>query len=658
MNRYASLLGLAGCLTSVVEPAEQPIVEDPPVPVVPGFEAGEPAIPCDLESLVPPQDQVRRVKNLLTGLAVRDDELAAVSEDPTALRELVADWAQTPAFERKMAGFFRKTMQLDDVTDLARQITNSDSNNRMLPALEDNLRESFVRTALRIVAEDRPFTDVVETRRWQMTTGMLAWLRALDGEPEEVEQMRFYVAPYASDGVTFDEQTPLSEQIAAHTFFAPGLDLACADDPYVVPYRGTRRYIETLSTIFGHSPSGDACEVSLGLFGPEDFADWRDVTLVSAEDEPPVAFYDAPELRGRTTLPLSTPRAGFFSHPAFLASWDTNVDNSHRVTINQALIVALGLQFESSDSTTPLGDEGLSSDHASPETACYGCHKNLDPMRNYFKNAFAEPYYAAPDPDDEDEDSQWERASFAFQGFTGDASAPDETLVDLGRHLAAHPHFATGWVQKLCYFANSEPCDDSDPELARVVEAFEGSNFSFRTLLVELFSSPLVTRGACADDHARQIGEASIARRGHFCAAMAERLGVDEVCTTGRSRADDLAQTVPDDAWSRGREAPELVSSPSLFYTSTLDALCQAIANNVVNRDETPLTTSDLDGSVRFLVTDVMGLPPSDPRHGPVLERLQGVVEAADEVGAGSAEQLRTAFVVACNSPFVATLDL
>ena len=41
-----------------------------------------------------------------------------------------------------------------------------------------------------------------------------------------------------------------------------------------------------------------------------------------------------------------------------------------------------------------------------------------------------------------------------------------------GATLASHPHFAAAWAQKLCYFANSVACDETDPEFQRVVEVF------------------------------------------------------------------------------------------------------------------------------------------------------------------------------------------
>jgi hypothetical protein len=103
-------------------------------------------------------------------------------------------------------------------------------------------------------------------------------------------------------------------------------------------------------------------------------------------------------------------------------------------------------------------------------------------MRDYFRQDFdfdyrqnAQPGASAP--------------SFAFHGQVRDGGG----IADLGAALARHPQFARGWTQKLCYWANSQPCSEQDPEFARVAAVFASSHFDFKTLVIELMSSPLVT---------------------------------------------------------------------------------------------------------------------------------------------------------------------
>ena len=84
-------------------------------------------------------------------------------------------------------------------------------------------------------------------------------------------------------------------------------------------------------------------------FTADDVTDWTWVTITpkaSAADRTPVIQpYDLPALRAATTLTLSLPRVGFYTTPAFLALWNTNDSNQHRVTANQTLLVALGQAF-------------------------------------------------------------------------------------------------------------------------------------------------------------------------------------------------------------------------------------------------------------------------------------------------------------------------
>src|SRR5207237_3622437 len=124
-----------------------------------------------------------------------------------------------------------------------------------------------------------------------------------------------------------------------------------------------------------------------------------------------------------------------------------------------------------------------------------------------------------------------------------------------------HPLYATAWAQKLCYYANSSACSEDDAELARVVKAFADSGFDFHKLVLELFSSPLVT-GQATTKSWRDLGETiSIARQDHFCAALTNRLGLTaSLCTgiTDKTTATAVANNVPLDGYLRGAEAPAL----------------------------------------------------------------------------------------------------
>ena len=58
------------------------------------------------------------------------------------------------------------------------------------------------------------------------------------------------------------------------------------------------------------------------------------------------------------------------------------------MTTNQALIVALGKTF-TSDSTAVVADtSSVDEAHAAPDSPCYGCHKTLDPMRDFLRQSY------------------------------------------------------------------------------------------------------------------------------------------------------------------------------------------------------------------------------------------------------------------------------
>lgn len=611
------------------------------------WEPGGPGGECAVDELVPAHVYVRRVKMLLTGEAATDGEVAAVMADPGALRELVAGWVETAPFRQKMGIFLQSALQqpLGGARDeYASQVNNDDGIQNFRPPAElyRNLEESFVRTALSIIQDGRPWNEIASTRTWMMTTAMMSYM--LVSEKPSWGQFRYYKGTVTIGGTTYTSSTSKSKQIADRVFYAPGLP-ACAGNPLVVN-KNDRNFTMPM----GGETGPNACKTSMPpLFQAADFEDWRPVTLTTLEDgENLQPFWDAPTLRQLDTIALRSSKAGFFSTPAFLAGWRTNVDNSFRVTTNQALIVGLGLAFEDSDVTMPLGDEGLSDAHAEPGTQCYGCHKNLDPMRNFFDNVYYPDTYAVRAA----ADMPNVPPSFSFQGQT----ATGETLADLGAIIADHPAFAAGWAQKLCYFANSQACNAEDPEFARVVGAFEDSNLDFKTLVVELFSSSLVTGAECPQDVEMAPVPTSVSRNEHLCHALEMRLGMD-ACSSSNV-ATSLSEALPNDSWSRGATVPNQPTQSSLFFAATTDSLCRRIGNTVVDAEGSPLQSSDMPAAVNVLVHDVLGLQPSDPRHDLMQTILTEHIEDAAEIVTNTKAQLVSAFTLACTSPYLTTTDL
>ena len=75
---------------------------------------------------------------------------------------------------------------------------------------------------------------------------------------------------------------------------------------------------------------------------PTTSRDWngsRSTTRPTRRSTPVISPTTCPTLRNATELTLSLPRVGFYTTPAFLALWNTNDSNQHRVTANQTLLV-------------------------------------------------------------------------------------------------------------------------------------------------------------------------------------------------------------------------------------------------------------------------------------------------------------------------------
>ena len=612
---------------------------------------------CAVDTLQPVHVYVRRVKNLLTGQPPTSEEIERVVADADVLRDLIAEWIETEDFDAKMIPFFRLTLQ-QPVIAFGRYTSQATNNDGTLwdPAnvLKRNVGEMMSRTALMIIKEGRPFSEIASTRRFMMTTGAMAWLLKLDRG--DWPAPRFYDAAATVGGIQFNASTPLSVQIENGVFHSAQDVDSCtgpegtSDGPVFYPWDsiGSSSVLEGLGHI--------TCRPRPVVFNEGDFADWRPVTVQSVGPTgDTLRYWDAPGLRASDNLALRIPRTGFFSTPPFLGHWRTNEDNSFRVVMNQTLIVGLGVAFEDTDATTPLGDEGLAAEHAAPGTQCYGCHKNLDPMRNFFDNEFY-PDTTAPRLSEDRPDQE---ASFSFQGHT----AEGDDLEDLGRIIAEHPIFAAAWTRKMCAFATSAPCDESSEEFQRVVTAFEDSNLDFKTLLVELFSSPLVTGARCGGGVEASTMPTSIARAQHFCAALTARTGLEPVCAD-ENRTDldgivgDLAAALPAETWSRGGDSANLPTSSSMFFAASAASICQEVAEEVVGGDGALVNHNDVEGSVDYLVRTLMGVAPADPRHDWARALVVEHLTAAQSVSADSRARMQSAFVLACTSPFVTSMDL
>ena len=647
-----------------------------------------------------------KVKNLLTGMPVTDDDVSKVTmRGAAALQELIATWMvdpnTQPAVEAKMVGFFRNMFQQTGfipTEDFKLQLLQNGGfdfggstrnvGDDAFPRLVQNLQDSFALTAWQLVKEGRPFTETLTTTRFRMTTALKSLYVQVE-MPADTNQ-RSTSTTVLNWTIDFSGSSIPIEQALTNMVFsdeAPGITSAtntgmCRGTGTVASgaYKGTSVLFQRLlgfTPQLRDSANTTICNdhASKPYFTADDVNDWTWVTITpkaSAADRTPVIQpYDLPALRAATTLTLSLPRYGFFTTPAFLALWNTNDSNQHRVTANQTLLVALGQAFTAENSITPFSAAGLDANHAVAGTECVGCHATLDPMRQFWANQL-----------DFNDRNDFQAASrnnpgnprptgtlvdeFAF----GDMKATGSSIADLGGYLAqvtdgaGLPRFGIAVVQQLCFYANSSPCSESDTEFRRIVGVFKDSTFNYAVLAKEFFSSSIVTGAAATSAASPGEVPVSIARRDHLCAALSNRLGKPDICaqavaipSSAQTSTARIAASLTADAFSRGAESPVTPTEPTMFYRAATEMLCENIATQVVDATSGAVYTSaDIPGAINAMVETVMGYPPSHPLHAQAAQILMDHQVAAAAGASGSASSkatvgLRSAFALACESP-------
>jgi hypothetical protein len=642
-----------------------------------------------------PSSYTAKVKDLLTGLPPTSDELAAVTSDGKALRGLIDGWMATPEFQTKMLAFFRNAFQQAQVdgTALLDQLggralaTNGPTQQRLLV----NIQESFPRTAWQLVAAGQPFNGAITTNQYMVTTALASFLAFLDDryvdDKAKVTSRWAAANPKLTVTAASDLTIPLADSMdptnANYLKISTGVAMPNCVNPER-SFTGQDAPFQLYSMLMGHvdtdklAPDATSCRAFniTPAFTDADFADWHLVTMrapkaattTAGPAEATTTFYDLPTLRAAKELVVNVPRLGFFSTPAFFANWSTNTSNLYRVTMNQTLIVALNHSFDGSNSTVPVSETGLDAEHASPGTACYACHQTLDPMKQLLTQSFSLFYHQQTDAT-----KAAQTGVFTYDGV----SQVESGAGALASSLANHPAFATAWAQKLCFYADSAACSEDDPEFQRVVAAFQTSHLDWKTLVRELFSSPLVTGATDTKTYDDRGMPVSVARLAHYCGALELRLGISDPCGVsglpGLSNAQNqiatLAHGLPSDGYSRGAETPVLPTDSSLFFRSGTENICRHLADQMVDVAAAPTATPPRlaskykstapDAAIADFVATLMGLPDGDPRAADAKQVLTGHYQSAlATTGIKAVDALKSTFVLACTAPSTISVGL
>jgi hypothetical protein len=661
-------------------------------------------------SAVQSYSYVRKVKDLLTGLAPTAAEVAAAT-DAGQLATLIDGWIATPQFQDKMLVFFRDVFQQSQfaVADFAFQLRTRPGafelpygiyGDTAFPMMFKNMQESVARTALYYAENGLPLTNILTAKQFMMTTGLMSLYLQIE-MPYDIHTFSFNFNQGSRPALA-DTLDPASANYLTFGYAAPTTVFedrfaksGCQGQNIVSTYMGnTTLYHLLLGVVDRDVPGKSSATTNSGCMEhaiqpyitPADQSDWRLVTLRPLNaGEAQLVSYDLPSLRGIASggsLGVHAQRVGFFSTPAFLAVWNTNDSNQHRVTANQALLAALGEGFTSTSVVIPpqqVSTTGLDPAHAVSGSVCYSCHVSLDPMRQFWGNPFDFNDVPVATP-------KTTGGVFAF----ANVNATGTSLVDLGGDLsqvtdtdpttnAAVSRFAWNMAQQFCYFADSAPCSTDDPVFRTVVSDFQASHFDVKTLVRELFSSALVTSASDTKTFADRGVVVSIARREQYCTAIANRLNLPDICNIGtpspngtdvKDRAFDitrLAGSISVDSFSRGAQGPVTPSDPNLFFRAAVELVCENLASKVVDATGGPYKSTSattVAAAVEDMVTKLLAYPPADatnaadPNHAQAASILQTHYTSAVSGGATATNALRSTFVAACESPTAVSIGL
>jgi hypothetical protein len=682
---------------------------------------------------------VTKVKTVLTGMAPTQAEIDSVNANASALGGLVDGWMKLPQYTARMEGFFADAFQQSQAQAIGFVTQTDDGSISPFDELLQNFRQSFAKTVTELIAEGRPFTETATTQRYMMTTAMMTYYayadssmvtdatskgaggkhcRYYDNDPNWSFQFTAQSIPLADSG------NPSSPNYLK--FSIPNLSqqymygsLGAADGPSGTPCAMTDPVVFTsdssfalggnlcnwlMSTMLGGNfwyftppqsqPNAVWCQGASKFldrpshprfFIDSDYTDWRMVTISQAKSmADQTRFFDIAGNRQSSSLSLFEQRVGYFTTPAFFSQYPTNISNQARVTIDQTMIIGLGQAFDGTDPITVKNAPGIDPTHAT-NPACFQCHWNLEPMARYFRSNLTMNY--SPQQDSKETAVT---GTFLFGNVVANS---DTSLYYLASQIAAHPQFKTAWTLKLCAWANSGPCVATDPEVTRIANVFASNNYSWNSLVHELFTSPLVTYASPTLTATTKGTFVPISRRAQLCATLNGRLGLTDVCgynfiplqfgSGGGTSAlpsppfctcnvpavppapcgqcgdpgpiPPAASQLPTDGYSRGVAAALYINGPDPFYRSSVEQICAYVADLVVdagaNSTYSSASPSSVTTSIASMVHGLMGLDSS--RDQQPISILTDHYTSATSGGANPTDALKSTFTAACLSPWV-----
>ncbi|MBC8069887.1 MAG: hypothetical protein IAG13_16230 [Deltaproteobacteria bacterium] len=645
-----------------------------------GADTGEPELPF---VPLPPEAALAKVKDFLTGLPPTAEEQQAYLDDPTVLRELVDGWMQTPEYAaRELTIFDQLFQQHTSIDNLAEHL---DINVNRVVAMDDraegrllgNIASSFKMTVAGLVADGRPFTEVLTTREFMLDVPQMVTLAYLDATPRDDVNGKldsWLLDKYPDLELTTKwtgTQVPIGQTVNPDsanfmTFWLSEAPTGSCVEDNNASYTGRPALVNAYQLLFRVAPGNVGCATGADVFTAEDFALRKITVRVAAPGEEPTVFFDLPTLRSAAELVVSSERVGYFTTLGFSANWMTNDSNQHRVNANQTLIVGLGRTFNPTDVFVPSDGATIDEGHADPSSPCYACHKGLDPLRDFLRQSYS---YSGMGRLASEMDAIPGTAYFSLDGSEPVAG---NGVVDLAAAMAGHDRFAPAWTEKLCTLVNAGACLEDDAELQRVAQVFADSSFDFRVLVRELVSSPVVTFAERTETWDSFGGVVLPVTQDRFCLRMSERLGITDLCNLegnleGQLDAGDdvpkrvraLADGVPPVAFGRSAVLPFVTTAPDVFSVASVERVCQIVSEQWYGSADGALWgPDDRELVLDHLVGEVIGIPTSDERSATLRAILSDHWDQALDSGATEVAALRSTFITACGSTPAASTSL
>lgn len=623
---------------------------------------------------VSPESSLRKIKTLILGTVATEDELAQ-SSDEDKVAGLVDSWMASPSSDQALFDFFMWSFQLSQMTP-QQLLTQQKQNHPPVPYEARAMRESMARTALHIVRDGQPFSNVATTTQFMVTPNYLYWLIIVDNQgSKEYESMldpNFHYTlvdnaniPLERSGNPADPDymiwstAPLSTAncniTLNHSFTVDKKTYDGQVDFGLWLHLGGRTYTNA------KTPTGAYCQIDHKDNRPR-MPDnlrfkWRLVNLRRTKPgERSTPFWDFDKILNGNEIVLRIPRVGYYTTPAFLGQAPSNLNNQARVTINQAMIVGLHQAFDGHDQTMPANTAALVPEHSQPGTSCYACHITMDPMRQFFRQVIDEDGHVQEDSKLKQIPGVW-----AWDGV----SDVGTDIADFGQHIIKSPRFPLAWVQKVCTWINSVPCDETDPEILLIAGEFKDSGFDFIKMFKRVLTSKVTTYRTVSQSAQSMNTIFTLTRRTQLCNLLSARLKYNDICGLqadtllpfNLSQFATIMGQYPRDAYTRGSVGPNMATTPSVPVRMSFEFGCGYIAKEFIDAGaNTRWRSSSPTTAFADFATQLMGISTSSSQ--PVVDLLAKHFADARASGLSATDALRSSFVVACTSPYVANIGV